>query len=152
MSVFERLRYRQRTRKFLFWGVCIWARICLAIAVFFACYHGPTRLQVTSGIVLTAVACGFGVQLKIDNKPNIWWKRDWHCALYLFGGVFAFLASFEKSNPPNSKSNDWAFGTLAFLLVDVGLGICTAFNHPWIAGASGALEPELTASLQVPNV
>ena len=76
---FQKLGFTRPQRKGLFFGVCIWVRLALAVGVYFAARHFPqgTAIVVLVGSLILVV--GNAVQRYL--QPNVWWSRLSHIIL-----------------------------------------------------------------------
>ena len=105
-------------RRALFYGVCIWVRLALAIGVGFAAHRWPV---VVPSIVL-AVALG-GIVVNVvqavrQGVDAVWWSRPSHAVISFAIAVAAVLV-LTKHIPPATLG--------IFVALDVIFGIISSF-------------------------
>ena len=106
-------------RRALFYGVCIWARLSLALAVGFAAYRWPVVIP----CIVLAVAVGgiiANVVQTIRQGTNaVWWSRPSH-AIISFAIAIAAALVLTKHIPAATLgvfvALDVIFGTITSLM------------------------------------
>lgn len=97
---FEKKGFTPATRKGLFYGVCIWIRLAMAIGVGFGAHHYPT---VTSSIILAAALGALLINvisvLREAQAGPVWWSRASHAVLAGTIAVVAILVLLKKIPP-----------------------------------------------------
>jgi hypothetical protein len=77
-TIFE--EYPLRTRKYLFYGICIWVRILLAIGVWYLAERASHKFSRYIHILVACVSLfavvNLSKSLKNPNQP--WWSRSMH--------------------------------------------------------------------------
>ena len=126
MSLFHRLD--GRSRRTLFWLVCILIRLLLATSfTLFTLYGAPWVAYAVGGIgILNGTF--FWYRRWSDNKDYIWWYRPLHGAIWVSAGVGAILA---RSRAGADKA---AIVVGSFFYLDPLVGVLTVFsasNDPW---------------------
>lgn len=111
----EKAGLNVQQRKGLFWGLCIWARLALAVAVFFAARTYP---KITAIIVLIAAVLGCcGNAYQHYKHKNVWWSRPSHILLLSLLALASILVLLNII-PPTSLA--------IFVALDVFFGIGSA--------------------------
>ena len=77
-TVFE--DYPLRTRKYLFYGICIWVRILLAIGVWYLAERASHKFSRYVHILVASVSLFAVVNLfkSLKNPKQPWWSRRMH--------------------------------------------------------------------------
>lgn len=104
-------------RRGLFFGVCIWVRLALAVGVYFAAQRYP---NITAGIVLAATGCALlGLGWQHYKNRNVWWSRPSHmvlAAMIMLASVLVLLKQVPATTLSIFVALDVVFG-LAYALL-----------------------------------
>ena len=93
-GAFEHLKFTVPQRRGLFFGICLWVRLALAIGVVVA---GRAYPRLTTLIVLLSsfmIVVANGVQQY--RHPNVWWSRVTHMFLWGLVSVVSVLVLYQQ--------------------------------------------------------
>jgi hypothetical protein len=111
-------------RAALFYGVCIWLRVGIAVGVYYA---AAAELEGTMVAVIIASACVTVVELALAALSTnvVWWSHAAHAGVWFLVAVSAVVSLFK----PRA-----VMAVVLFLLADVGWGIAHSLvARPWRA-------------------
>jgi hypothetical protein len=99
-------------RAALFYGVCIWVRVGLAVGVYFA---AEWELEGTMIAVIVASSAVTVVELALAafSTNVVWWSHAAHAAIWFLVALSAVASLFTAAVP----------AVVLFLLADVGWGV-----------------------------
>jgi len=139
MSLFnDTLGVDADVRRRLFWLVCIWFRLTLAITAWAVIeQYGDTARYAVGGV---SIAIGLSFAYKAFRRhhktpkdraskyePGLWWYRSFHAFIWVAAGIVAFAL--------HSDNETVGIAVMLVLVADVLVGMCTAYlGEPFISG------------------
>jgi hypothetical protein len=80
------------TRKCLFYLICIWVRLALAIGVIVVGMLGLPWVLLWTGMILIAIA-GNNMRAHVSvNAKQVWWSRKAHALISFIAGILALMS------------------------------------------------------------
>lgn len=139
MSLFnDTLGVDPDVRRRLFWLVCIWFRLTLAITAWAVIeqYGDTARYAVGGGSIAIGLSFAYKAFRRhhknsgehvIEYEPGLWWYRSFHAFIWVAAGIAAFALHYDNETV--------GIAVTLILVADVLVGMCTAyFDEPFISG------------------
>ena len=127
MSAFENLLTPKAVRRRLFYLICIWVRLLIAVTFFLGAllWEGLWPNYVASIIGILG-GLFFGLQHYVTDaiSPNVWWSRRVHSLIWASGGGASLGLTIEGYKEAS------AYTLLAVFTFDVAFGLCFALWTP----------------------